>query len=181
MVILAAVGVVLLGWLALTFNRFIRLRQLMREAWSGIEVQLKRRHDLVPQLVDAVKGYRDYEQRLLEHITELRARCPTIQQVKPRGEAETELSRDLRSFLAIAEAYPDLKANEQFLNLQRTLAATEDDIQLARRYYNGTVRDFNIQVESFPSLLVAQAWGFPLADYFELESATEGSVPTVQL
>jgi len=179
--ILGAIGVVLLGWLALTFNRFIRLRQLLREAWSGIEVQLKRRHDLIPQLVEAVKGYRDYEQRLLEHITELRARCLSIEQIKPRGEAETELSHELKSFLAIAEAYPDLKANEQFLNLQRTLASVEDDIQLARRYYNGTVRDFNVEVESFPSLLVAKAWGFRLADYFELESATEGSVPTVKL
>ena len=175
------VTVCLAAWFAFTFNRFINRRQMVGEAWSGIDVQLKRRHDLIPQLVDVVKGYRDYERQLVERVTTLRTQSMGITTVKEKGPAETELSRELHSLLAVAEAYPDLKANQQFLELQRSLVAVEDEIQLARRYYNGAVRDLNILVESFPSKLVASVCGIRSADYFELESPSERATPSVSV
>lgn len=181
MVVVGTLAVVVAGWVVWAFNRLVRLRQLMREAWSGVQVQLERRHDLIPNLVETVKGYRDYERTLLEHITTLRSQCLAIEQVRPRGETETELSRSLKNLMVWVEAYPDLKANENFLELQKTLVSIEDDIQMARRYYNGTVRDLSTAVQTFPSLLVARAGGFRPADYFELESATQAAVPEVAL
>jgi LemA protein len=180
MIALALVALVA-AWFALAFNRFVRQQHLMREAWSGIDVQLKRRHDLIPNLVEAVRGYRDYEKELFERIASLRAQCLGTDEPGARQGAENELTKELRKLFAVAEAYPDLKANEQFLDLQKTLASIEGDVQLARRYYNGTVRDWNIRVESFPSLLVARVFTFHVADYFELESATEREVPSVAL
>ena len=165
----------------LVFNRFIRYRALMREAWSGMDVQLKRRHDLIPNIVEAVKGYMQHERRLLEEITNIRAKVIGLATVKEKGEAENSLSRTLKSIFAVAEAYPDLKANQSFLELQNSLTETEDQIQLARRYYNGTVRNNNILVESFPGNLVAQVFNFKPADFFEIEYATERQAPEVKL
>jgi len=169
--------IVLVSWGVVSFNRFIRGRQLMCEAWSGIDVQLKRRYDLVPALVETVKGYREHERGLFEGIAETRTRCMSAESVRDKGEAENALSRMIRSLFAVAEAYPDLKASRNFLDLQRNLTEVEDQIQFARRYYNGTVRDYNIRVESFPSMLVSKLCGFRRADFFEIEYATQREAP----
>ncbi|MDD5555986.1 MAG: LemA family protein [bacterium] len=178
----AAAAVVLgavLAWGIVAFNRLVRARNLVREAWSGIDVQLRRRADLVPALVEAVKGYREHERGLLEEIAEKRARCMRSGSVAERGPAEGELSRSIRSLFAVAEAYPDLRASRHFLDLQRNLSAIEDDLQHARRYYNGTVRDYNIAVESFPRTLVARLCGFGREEFFEIELATRREAPDV--
>ncbi len=180
-----AVAVVFLGvfvlWGVLAFNKFIRDRNLVREAWSGIDVQLKRRYDLVPALVETVKGYSRHERKLFEDIAELRSRCMATEGVREKGEAENALSRMFKNLFAVAEAYPELKANQNFLDLQKNLTEIEDQIQLARRYYNGTVRNYDIRVESFPSMLVANLFGFRRVDFFEIELATERKAPEVKL
>jgi len=175
---LAAIAVV---WLGFTFNRFIRYRNLMREAWSGVDVQLKRRHDLVPRLVECVKGYRAYEQSVLESLTLARARAGAAQGAVEAGNAETGLTQQMRQFLTVAEAYPDLKASGNFRQLSDSLVETEDQLQYARRYFNGTVRDYNILAESFPSQLVARLSGFKPAAFFEVESSVEKQAPEVKL
>lgn len=167
-------------WLVMTFNRLVREKNLMREGWSGIEVQLKRRHDLIPNLVEAVKGYAGHERKLFEEIATLRSRCMSAENIKEKGEAEQTLSQAIKSLFAIAEAYPDLKASQNFLDLQKNLSEIEDQIQLARRYYNGTARNYNILVESFPSAFVAKIFNFTGADFFEAESALEREVPEVK-
>lgn len=173
-------GALLVLWFVVIYNRFIRGKNLVQEAWSGIDVQLKRRHDLIPNLIESVKGYMHYEQKVLENVVNLRSRSMSAEGVKEKAEVEGELSRALKSVFALAEAYPDLKANQSFLNLQSNLAGIEDQIQLARRYYNGAVRDFNILVESFPSVVVARIFGFQLAEFFEIESAVEREVTSVK-
>jgi len=174
---IVVIVVVLMAWGVVSFNRFIRGRQFMREAWSGIDVQLKRRYDLVPVLVKTVKGYREHERGLFEDITETRARCMSTKSVTEKGEAENALSRMIRSLFAVAEAYPDLKASRNFLDLQRNLTEIENQIQLERRHYNGTVWNYNIRVESFPSMLIAGLLRFRRADFFEIEYATEREAP----
>lgn len=176
---LVLVGLLVL-WFVAIYNRFIRGKNLVREGWSGIDVQLKRRHDLIPNLIESVKGYMQYEQKTLANIVELRTRSISAGSVKEKAEVEGELTRALKSIFALAEAYPDLKANQSFLDLQSNLAGIEDQIQLARRYYNGAVRDFNILVESFPSVLVARMFNFQLAEFFEIETAAEREVPSVK-
>ena len=169
------------GWVAYTFNRFIRQRNLLREAWSGVDVQLKRRHDLVPRLVDCVKGYKGYEAALLERLAQTRTQAQAARNVTESGAVENDLAKNLRSLLAVAEAYPDLKASQTFLELSSALVEVEDQIQYARRYYNGTVRDFNILAESFPSGLVARLFGFRAAEFFEIESSIERQATEVRL
>jgi len=168
-------------WGGVSFNRFVRGTNLMREAWSGIDVQLRRRYDLVPALVESVKGYREHERELFQEIAEIRGRCMSTESVKEKAAAESSLSRMIKNLFAIAEAYPDLKAAHNFLDLQKNLAGIEDQIQMARRYYNGTVRDYNIRVESFPSTLIAKLCGFRRADFFEIEFATQREAPEVRL
>ena len=171
--------IVCLGiWL---FNRLIALRQLTREAWSGIDVQLKRRYDLIPSLTETVKGYAGYEKHLLENVTELRSRCLTVPGIAARGACEAELGNILKGMVAIAENYPDLKANRNFLELQKSLADTEDQLQFARRYYNGTVRDYNVATQGFPGLLIASIWNFGTVEFFELEASAEGLAPKINL
>lgn len=177
----AIILLILLLWLAFIYNQFIRERNLIREAWSGIDTQLKRRHDLIPLLVDSVKGYMQYEQSLLKEVTELRGRSMNSSSPKVKGEAERVLSERLRSLFALAEAYPDLKSSTTVLDLQKNLSELEDQIQLARRYYNGTVRNFNIRVESFPSNFVAQLFRFRQHEYFQLDGPTERAVPQIEL
>jgi LemA protein len=184
LIVLIVMLVFLSSWFVIVYNRFIRGKNLMREAWSGIEVQLKRRHDLIPNLVETVEGYVQYERGLLEDLTQLRSRSlgiTGVTDIKTKGEVENALTRSLKSLFAVAEGYPDLKANRSFLDLQSNLANAEDQLQFARRYFNGTVRDYNILVESFPSLLVARAFDFRTAEFFELEEPSEGEVPTVQM
>ena len=174
-----ALGAALLAVMAVgaAFNRLVRQRNLVREAWSGIDVQLRMRYDLVPLLVEIVKGYRDHERLLFEQVAAARTRCIGSVSLPEKGAAEGALTRGIRSLFAVAEAYPDLKASRSFLDLQKNLTEVEDRIQHARRYYNGTVRDYNIRVESFPGMAVARVAGFRRAEYFEIELATQRDAP----
>ncbi len=166
--ILVGLGVVY----AVLYNSLIHSRQKAQEAWSGIDVQLKRRYDLIPNLVKTVKGYAEHEKGVLEEVTNARAKAIEIPEgkVAQQAGAENFLTSALRSVFAVAENYPDLKANQNFLNLQNQLAETEDQISAARRIYNGNVTVLNTKVQSFPSNIVANAHHFELSEFFELES-----------
>jgi LemA protein len=177
--IIVLIPTILLIWAILIFNRLIRGKNLVAEGWSGIDTQLKRRANLIPNLVTTVKGYAGYEGETLKRVTELRARSLAADTVGEQGRVEGDLSAALGRLIAVAEDYPDLKANENFLDLQEALAEVEDQIQLARRYYNGTVRDLNILIESFPSNLVAGSFNFPKAEFFELTDPADAAVPEV--
>ncbi len=171
------------AYAVILFNRLVRTRQMANEAWSGIDVQLKRRSDLVPNLVDIVKGYASHERSVLDEVTQLRgaARALPAGDVAGRAQAEGALSLALGRLFAVAENYPDLKASGNFLDLQQQLSALEDDLQMARRYYNGAVRNLNTLVQSFPGNLVANSFGFSERDYFEISEAAERAVPRVSL
>jgi len=177
-VIIGVVGVVLL-WIGLIFNSLVRKRTLVKEGWSGIETQLKRRANLIPNLVETVKGYAAHERATLEQVTAMRTSAGSAGTVAERAQAEQALTGAIGKLMAVAEAYPDLKANQNFMSLQADLGKTEDEIQLARRYYNATVRDLNIAVQSFPSVLIANTFGFKPAEFFEIEAAAEREVPKV--
>ncbi len=179
--IAAVIIVVLAIWFIVVYNRFIRLHHLLKEAWSGIDVQLKRRHDLIPNIVETVKGYAGHERQVFEDVAALRGGNLDSGDLRRRGEAETALTQSIKSLFALVEAYPDLKANEQFLSLQHTLTDVEEQIQYARRYYNGTVRYFNILVQSFPSNLIAGIFHFEKDEYFEIELATQREAPQVRI
>lgn len=170
----AAIAVVLI-WAVMTYNRFISLRRFKDEAWSGIAVQLKRRHDLIPNLLSLVKRYAQHEKELFATLSNQRS--DLVGNTRQIAENERELSGALGRIFALAEAYPELKANENFLSLQQSLAEIEEQLQMARRYFNGTVRDFNILVESFPSLLLAQLFNFKTEAFFELEDPADAQVP----
>ena len=153
------------------YNRLVRDRQRTRAGWSDIGVQLKRRHDLIPKLVDAVEQYAAYEQSTLERVSELRSQAATLRTAAQQGMLEGDISRRLGSIFALQEAYPELKANQSFLQLQGDISAVEADIQFARRYYNGAVRNLNTRIESFPDLLLARIFAFQPAEYFEFEES----------
>jgi LemA protein len=165
------------------FNRLVRSRQMANEAWSGIDVQLKRRSELVPNLVESVKGYMAHERSVLEEVTKLRgaARALPDDDVAGRAQAEGALSLALGKLIALSENYPALKASENFLALQKELSQLEDELQMARRYYNGSVRNLNTLVQSFPSNLVARLCGFGERSFFELSDADERAAPQVAL
>lgn len=165
------------------YNKLVKARQLTEEGWSGIDVQLKRRSNLIPNLVEAVKGYMKHEKGLLEEITKLRANAAAAEDADPgtRAAAESALSGGLLRLNAVMENYPDLKANENVMDLQNSLDEIETEIQLSRRYYNGAVRNNNVLVESFPSNLVANQFSFGKAEYFEIEDAADKAVPKVEL
>jgi LemA protein len=162
-----------------TYNKLVRLKALLDEAWSGVDVQLKRRYDLVPNLVATVKQYSIHEKSLLEEITRLRSASMSAHTVEEKSAAESGMTRALGTLFAVAEQYPNLKANENFLSLQQSLTDIEQEIQLARRYYNGTVRNYNIAVTTFPSNLIARLAQFKTAPYFEIAHAKERENPTV--
>ena len=164
--------VAILVWAALNYNLLIRIRQQVRESWSGIDTELKRRYDLVPNLVETVKGYAAHERQVLTAVTEARARAQAATG-SPADQArqENQLVDSMRNLLAVAESYPDLKASAHYLALQKELANTEDRIQAARRFYNGNVRDLNTRVEVFPSNLIASMFNFTKEEYFEVESS----------
>jgi len=153
------------------YNRLVRDRQRTRAGWSDIGVQLKRRHDLIPKLVDAVSQYAAYEKSTLERVSELRSQAATLRSAAQQGELEGDISRRLGSIFALQEAYPELKANQSFLHLQGDISEVEVDIQFARRYYNGAVRNLNTRIESFPDLLLARIFAFQPAEYFEFEES----------
>ena len=180
-VVVATVAVVFLVWVAVSYNRLIRQRNLVREGWSGIDVQLKRRHELVPNLVACVTGIAGFERSVLEDVTRLRSAADASKSMHDRNDTENRLTGGLKSFFAVVESYPDLKANTAFVRLSEQLVEVEDAIQYSRRYYNGAVRDLNITVESFPSNLVAAFFGFPLAEYFEVSSVTQRLPPSIKL
>ncbi|OJT96369.1 hypothetical protein DEM27_02115 [Metarhizobium album] len=163
------------------YNSLVRSRQMTEEAWSGIDVQLKRRADLIPNLIETVKGYASHERETLEKVVELRNRAQALPagDIAGRAQAEGMLSQALGRLLAVAEAYPDLKANQNFTELQQTLETVEGEIQMSRRYYNGAARDMNVKVDSFPSNLIARSFGFVKAGYFEVAEA-DRAVPTVK-
>ncbi len=153
------------------YNRLVRDRQRTLAGWSDIEVQLRRRHDLIPKLVDAVSQYAGYEQATLDRVTALRGATAELRAPAEQGDLEAGISRGLGTILALQEAYPDLKANQNFLQLQTEISAVEADIQFARRYYNGAVRNLNTRIDSFPDLIVARLFGYRHADYFEFEES----------
>jgi LemA protein len=163
------------------YNSLVKKRQMVEEGWSGIDVQLKRRADLIPNLVETVKGYASHEREALEAVTEMRARVGAVADgdVAGRAKAEGLLSQALGRLFAVAEAYPDLKASGNFSDLHQSLDEIENALQMARRYYNGAVRGLNVVVESFPSNLVAQQFKFEKAEYFEIEDEADKTVPTV--
>ena len=179
-IILAIVAAVVIYAIAI-YNRLVSSRQMSEEAWSGIDVQLKRRADLVPNLVETVKGYASHERGVLEEVVELRNKAQAVPpgDVEARAKAESALSFGLGRLMAVAEAYPDLKASANFVELQRELANLESEIQMARRYYNGAVRNLNTMVETFPSNIVAGQFRFEKRQYFEIEEPGDRAVPKV--
>ena len=175
----AVAGAVAAGWAIVTFNRLTRLRQLAANAWADIDVQLKRRHELIPSVVAVVKGHAGYERETLESLVRARGRALEATGPAERFREEDPLGNELRRIFAIAEAYPDLKAAASFAGLQRTLTEVEDHLQNARRYYNAVVRDFNTAIAQFPANLVARLMGFGPREFFGLDDASERAVPTV--
>lgn len=166
--IILAVVVVFVLWFIFAYNRFVRLITRAKEAWSDIEVQMKRRYDLIPNLVNTVKGYAAHESTAFENVTKARAMAIGAQNIEQKAQAENMLTGALKSLFAVAEAYPDLKANQNFLELQRELSDTENKIQAARRFYNGNVRDLNIATDTFPSNFVAKMFNFAKMEFFDL-------------
>jgi len=169
----------LLAWAVVTFNRAVRLRNQVKEAWAGIDVQLQRRYELVPNLLATVKGYMQHESGVLRRVSLLRG-DPGMG-LDRRGREESGLSRSIGRLFALAEAYPDLKASAGFQQLHSSLVEIENQLQYARRYYNGSVRDNNNLVESFPSRIVARLCGFKAADFFEIELASQRQAPVIDL
>jgi len=178
--IILGIVILIVLWLISTFNGLVKLKNRAKEAWADIDVQLKRRYDLIPNLVETVKGYAGHERELFEKVTEARSRAMGARTIKERGEAENVLSGTLKTLFAVAENYPELKASVNFLELQRELTDTEDKIQAARRFYNGNVRDLNISIESFPTNLIASVFGFGKMELFEIAEAAEKEAPTVK-
>jgi LemA protein len=180
--IILAVVVVAVVYAISIYNSLVKNRQLVQEGWSGIDVQLKRRTDLIPNLMEAVKGYMSHEREPLQAVTDARTNAQSAANAGPaeRAAAEGALSGALGRLIAVAEAYPDLKASTNFLEFQQALQTIEDEIQLSRRYYNGAVRNLNTTVESFPSNLIANNFKFEKAEYFELENPADRAVPTVK-
>ena len=179
-IVLVVAAIALFG--VVLYNSLVKSRQMAEEAWSGIDVQLKRRADLIPNLIETVKGYAAHEKSTLEGVIELRNKAQAIPagDVATRGVAENLLGQALGRVMAIAEAYPDLKANTNFLEMQRALDGIEGEIQMARRYYNGSARELNIKVESFPSNLIANPFGFAKKDYFEITNEADRALPQVK-
>lgn len=178
-IVLIIAGLIIL-WVILTYNRLITLRNRAKEAWADIDVQLKRRYNLIPNLVEAVKGYASHEKGVFEKVTEARTKAMGAQTVKEHSQAENMLSGTLKSLFAVAENYPELKASVNFLELQRELRDAEDKIQAARRFYNTNVRDLNIKIEVFPANIVANIFKFARMEFFEVEQTAVREVPQVK-
>ena len=179
-IVIAGLLLILVAGVTL-YNRLIRGRNRVTTAWSDIDVQLQRRHDLIPRLVTAVDQYAQYEKATLEAVTELRAEAMQTADVRAKGRIEEKLSAGLERIIALAESYPDLKANENFLNLQNELVETENYLQFARRYYNGSVRDYNTLTETVPSNLIATGFNFRQKEFFQKSSDDVANVPLVDL
>lgn len=180
---LAAIGLVLLPiviWCVAAYNRLVNLRNMISESWSNVDAELRRRYDLIPNLVNTVKAYAAHERTVLEAVTEARGRAmDAVGGTQEHAQEENQLVQALRSLLAVAEAYPNLKADQNFLQLQHELVNTEDRIQAARRFFNGNVRDYNNLVQTFPSSIVAGMFGFRRRQFFEIEEAVARAVVSV--
>lgn len=179
--VLSGLALLVVVWIIFVFNRLVSHRNRMREGWSGVEVQLKRRHDLIPRLVEVVSAYGHHERSTLEGVMEKRAGAVAAKGAGEAADAERGLGEGVGNLIAVAEAYPDLKADEVFRDLMTELVATEDELQYARRYYNGAVRELNNAAGVFPSNLVAGLLGFQEGKFFEVEKAIEREVPKVSL
>jgi len=183
LVVLLVLGAIVLGvvvWLIAAYNGLVRLRNMVKSAWSQIDVQLKRRYDLIPNLVETVKGYAAHEKGTLENVVKARQAGIEAKTVGEQAQAENMITGALRQLFALSEAYPNLKANENFLALQEELASTENKIGFARQYYNETVKDFNTRQQVFPTNLVAGTFGFKPADFFEIEEPAAREAPKVK-
>lgn len=174
-----AIFVVLVLWFVAVYNKLVTLRNMKEEGWSGIDVQLKRRSNLIPNLLESVKGYMGHERSVLEKVTELRTRSMNASSIDAKIAAESALTRSLGKLFAVAENYPDLKANQNFIDLQQQLSKLEEEIQMARRYYNGTVRNLNVGIETFPNSIVAGMFNFEKAEFFEIDDDADRAVPKV--
>ena len=172
LIVLAVIVLIVIG----LYNRLVALRNQSDEAWSGIDVQLKRRYDLIPNIVETVKGYAQHEQGTLEKVIQARNAAISTSGVEGKAAAENQLTGALKSIFALAESYPDLKANQNFSELQRSLSEIEENLQLARRFYNAVVRDLNTACESFPSVLVANIFGFSKRQFFEIADGERANV-----
>ena len=171
-IILGVVGIIVIWFIAI-FNKLVGLKNRSDEAWSDIDVQLKRRYDLIPNLVETVKGYAKHEKTLFENVTKARAEAMLAKELPDQAKAENQITQALKSIFAVAENYPALKANENFAKLQDELTDTENKIEAARRFYNGNIRDFNIAIEIFPSNIVANMFSYKRRELFEMENAAE--------
>lgn len=178
-IIILVIIIVLAVWLIGGYNRLVVLRNRAKEAWADIDVQLKRRHDLIPNLMETVKGYASHESNIFEKVTAARAAAMGAQATEEKIAKENALSETLKNLFAVAENYPDLKASANFIELQRELTDTEDKIQAARRFYNGNVRDLNTQIEIFPTNIVASMFGFKQMALFEITAPEEKEAPKV--
>ena len=178
-ILLLIVGLLIL-WIVLTFNGLTRARFRVREAWSDIEVQLKRRYDLIPNLVETVKGYMVHEKDVFEKVTQARAQSLSAQGRAEKGAAEGELTATLKTLFAVSENYPELKANTNFIDLQRELADTENKIQAARRFYNGNVMDYNTRISVFPGNVIANLFRFGAEEFFQLEDKKQAEPVAVK-
>ena len=178
--ILLVIVVVIALWLIVTFNGLVTLKNRVEEAWSDIDVQLKRRYDLIPNVIETVKGYAKHESQTFEKVTAARTAAMNATSIEDHAQTENMLSQTLKSLFAVAEAYPELKANQNFLGLQQELSDTENKIQASRRFYNGNVRDFNTKLEVFPTNMIGSALGFKIREFFELENEAERAVPEVK-
>ncbi len=176
--IVLGVAVLIVLWAIMTYNGLVSRRAMVAEGWSGIDAQLKRRADLIPNLVETVKGYATHERTTFDELAQARAGA-TSQDPAQRAAAETAVTAAIGKIMAVAEAYPELKASANFQTLQKDLADLEDQIQLARRYYNGAVRSYNVSTQQFPSNLVANMGGFAAAKFFELDNAADRNAPKV--
>jgi len=170
---------VIIVWAIVIYNRLVRDRQRVLTAWSDIDVQLKRRYDLIPKLVAAVEQYARYEESTLTTLIELRSRTGRVSDVGERGAIESQIGGGLRSLMALVEAYPELKADQSFLQLQGELTEVENHIQYARRFYNGSVRNLNTRIDSFPDLLLARGFNFIQQPFFELDDIAEKNSPEI--
>ena len=178
---LIAVSAIALVFVAVLYNQLVRDRNRVNSAWSDIDVQLQRRHDLIPRLVAAVDQYANYERATFEAVSALRSQAMRISDINGRGEAEQRLGEGVLKIVALAEQYPELKANENFLELQNDLVETENYLQFARRFYNGSVRQYNTRVETVPANLVASMFGFREREYFQKSADEVASVPLIDL
>jgi LemA protein len=174
--VLAAIAAVVVLYVIAQYNGLVRRRNRIEEAWAQIDVQLKRRYDLIPNLVETVKGYATHEREAFDSVTEARARAIDASGIRGQAEAENAITGALKSLFAVAEAYPELKANQSFLALQEELSSTEGRIAYARQHYNDSVRDYNTKIQSFPSNLIAGPFGFREREYFEADGTARGPV-----